>query len=61
MIKEIVMEIDGKEFKLSLNQAKELQVELNDLFREPLVTIYPYYPSVPNYHIPTVPNYPQWT
>ena len=50
MIKKIVIEVQGKEINLTLDEAKELKQELDKLFTEPYVVqpfVQPVYPASP--------------
>jgi|APSaa5957512622_1039677.scaffolds.fasta_scaffold36307_4 hypothetical protein len=56
MIKEIVIDIDGKDVKLSKEKALKLRNDLNELFGKD--NYYPVYPTYPYDPWRTVPN--QW-
>ena len=69
-IKKIVLEINGKEIELSIDEAKELQEMLGDLFGEqkyinvpqpyPVAQPYPVYPTPPIYPQPYYTPWRQW-
>jgi hypothetical protein len=54
-IKKVVIEAGGKEFSLSVEEAKALRDILNATFKEPTVTY------VPIYQPPIIRYYPRWT
>jgi hypothetical protein len=54
-IKKVVIEAGGKEFNLSVEEAKALRDILNATFKEPTVTY------VPIYQPPIIRYYPPWT
>jgi hypothetical protein len=58
VIKNIVLEIGGKEISLKPEEAKELSRELGKLLSEPKTTYVPYVPYYPSY--PVYP-YPTWS
>jgi hypothetical protein len=54
-IKKVVIEAGGKEFNLTVEEAKALRDILNATFKEPTVTY------VPIYQPPIIRYYPPWT
>ena len=52
MLKKIILELKGKQITLTLEQAKELHGELNELFAEKsYVPYYPYFQPYPSPYI----------
>jgi hypothetical protein len=63
MIKRIILEVDGKEIKLTPKQAKALKAALLDLWPEPVAVPYVPYPVYPqplpyDTGTPSFPSYP---
>ncbi len=58
MIKHIILEIDGKEIKVSIESAKKLQYDLNVLFDKPIIPLPFEYDKVdfPKYPVITCGN-----
>jgi excinuclease UvrABC helicase subunit UvrB len=59
-IKKIIIEIDGEEKELSLEDAKELKLQLDTIFGDGryFINYYPVYPN--NQPETTYPNWPQY-